>query len=149
MKITRKKLKLLKIGDDEGDKIIPYQFIGTNEITIGVDDIETCIEFEPKDVPRLAEIIVNLCGKLNNEGQQHIRSQKDKENQKIVDILLKQYKTAKASLKSNALQLKEGALRDLTSKEFMDIEAKCDNLKEMISRIEEALVETGIDLAKL
>lgn len=86
MKITRTKLKLLEISDNVAG-IISYEHINNNRITIGRQDIETCIEFEPADIPALAQCIVKMCGKLNNEGQQHIRTNKDKENQKIVDCL--------------------------------------------------------------
>ena len=135
MKITTEKQRIAEILKDVKGQLI-YENIENDNINFCRNNIETKITFEPKDIPQLANIIVKMCGKLNNEGQQHIRLHKDKDNQKVVDILLKQYKTAKASLKSNSLHLKEGALRDLTSKEFMDIEVKCSNLKEMISRIE-------------
>ena len=119
------------------------------EIFEGSPTLGNTIKLSLSESLRVIEATVKYLNQTKDEGRHEIRTLKDKDNQKVVNILLKQYKTAKASLKSNTLHLKEGALRDLTSKEFMDIEEKCDNLREMISRIEGVLEKTDIDLTKL
>lgn len=83
----------------------------------------------------MLECTIKKLNQQNNEVQQHIRSNKDKNNQKIVDVLLKQYKTSKESLKSLTLQLEKDSLH-MNSEEYMIIESKCNDLKEMIVRIE-------------
>lgn len=134
------------------DFVIPRQSPDGHEL-MASEEVRHMNEFQFVNIPIERFVPCNIRDKINGEisttTSQDIKTSKDRDNQNVVDILLKQYKIAKASLKSNTLQLKEGSLRDLTSKEFMDIEEKCDNLKEMILRIEDVLAETDIDLTKL
>ena len=119
-KIT--KINELNVGKDKNG--FPTLFLSGNHQ-------KTIISLDFRDIIGFIETSVDGLNRINNDIQQHIRTNKDKENQEIVNTLKKYYTMqkeepeglAKEALewRRTASQCIENIIEDATGKEIKDL----------------------------